>query len=102
MRYRRMALLVAVYMTLDLTNPFVGSAFNFNVEESMDGVPRQHERLLPQTVAVALPARARDDGAPVRSTLAPRSGSRALDGWLVHLRQAHVPRSDSPPPTEDH
>jgi hypothetical protein len=102
MRYRRMALLVAVYVTLDLTNPFVGSAFNFNTEESMDGVPRQPERLLPQTVAVALPARARDDGAPVRSTLAPRSGSRALDGWLIHLRQAHAPRSDSPPPTEDH
>jgi len=54
MRYRRLTLLIALYVTLDLTNPFVGCVFNFNTEESMDGVSQQHERLLRQTVGLGV------------------------------------------------
>ena len=100
---RRFALLVALYLTLDLTNPFLGSAFNFNVEESLEGVSRQHERLLHATSAIpgpaALPA---VTGDAARSRLAREPRARALAEWFVEPRPAHVHTSDPPPPTEDH
>ena len=103
MRYRRLTLLIALYVTLDLTNPFVGCVFNFNTEESMDGVSQQHERLLRQTAAVVLPTPSGGEGAgPTRPTLSQPLRSRALGEWLVQLRQAHAPHSDPPSPTEDH
>jgi hypothetical protein len=103
MRYRRLTLLIALYVTLDLTNPFVGCVFNFNTEESMDGVSRQHERLLRQTAAVVLPTPSGDEGAgSARSTLSQSLRSRDLRAWLGQLRQAHAPHSDPQSPTEDH
>lgn len=103
MRCRRLALVIAVYVSFDLTNPFVGCAFNFDAEESMDGVSRQHERLLHQ--AAAVPLRLPSDGGAAglaRSTPAQRPLSRALDEWFVQLRQAHALHSDPQSPTEDH
>ena len=102
MRCRRLALLIAFYVTLDLTNPFVGCAFNFNAEESMDGVSRQHERLLHQAAAAALPMPSGGEAARARSAPAQRPLSRALDEWFVQLRQAHAPHSDPQSPAEDH
>jgi hypothetical protein len=103
MRYRRLTLLIALYVTLDLTNPFVGCVFNFNTEESMDGVSRQHERLLRQTAAVVLPTSSGGEGAgPTRPTLSQPIRPRALGEWLVQLRQTHAPQSDPQSPTEDH
>ena len=103
MRYRRLALLIAFYVTLDLTNPFIGSAFTFNVDESMEGASRQHERLLQQGPAVALPVRSgNDSGWLTRPALPPRPRVRALDEWCGQLRQAHAPLSDPQSPTDDH
>jgi len=103
MRYRRIALLIAVYVTLDLTNPFLGCAFNFNADQSMDGVSHQHERLLHHTTAVGLPTTpGGENGGLARSAPARPFLSRALGEWFVHLRQAHAPHSDPPSPTEDH
>jgi hypothetical protein len=103
MRYRQTALLIALYMTVDLTNPFVGSAFNFEADESIDGVARPHERLLHQTAAVAFPMPAGGDNAGLaRPLFARRPGSRALGEWFVQVRQAHAPHSDPQSPTEDH
>ncbi|MGH7384405.1 MAG: hypothetical protein ACREKG_04425, partial [Candidatus Rokuibacteriota bacterium] len=73
MRYRRLALLIAFYVSFDLTNPFVGCAFNFDAEESMDGVSRQHERLRHHAAAVALPMPSGGEAAGLaRSAPAPR------------------------------
>ena len=103
MRYRRLAFLIALYVSLDLTNPFIGCAFNFNAEESMDGVSRQHERLLHQTVAVALPKLSSGGNLGLAPpALAQRPVARALDEWFVQLRQAHAPHPDPQSPTEDH
>ena len=103
MQYRRLALLIACYVSFDLMNPFVGCAFNFNAETSMDGVSRQHERLVPRAGAVALPSSAGGEAAGVaRSTPARRPLSRGLDEWFVQLRQAHTPHADPQSPTEDH
>ncbi|HUM17393.1 MAG TPA: hypothetical protein VL086_16980 [Candidatus Nitrosotalea sp.] len=103
MRYRQTAILIALYVTFDLTNPFVGCAFNFEADESMDGVARQHEPLLYETGAVALPVPAGGDNPGLaRPLLGHRLGSRALAEWFVQLRQAHAPHSDPQSPTEDH
>ena len=103
MRYRRIALLIALYVTVDLTNPFVGSAFTFNAEESIDGLARQHERLLHHTAVVPLPMPAGEDNAGVARPAPIRTfPSRSLGEWFVHLRQAHAPHSDPQSATEDH
>jgi len=103
MRYRRLTLVIALYVTLDLTNPFIGCVFNFNTEESMDGVSRQHERLLRQSAAVVLPTSSSgEEPGPARPTLSHRLRPRALGGWLVQFRQAHAPHPDPQSPTEDH
>lgn len=103
MRYRRIALVIALYVTVDLTNPFVGGAFSFDAEESMDGVARQHERLRHQEAAESLPMSAGEDRAEIaRSVSAPPAPSRLLGEWFVHLRLAHAPQSDPQSPAEDH
>jgi hypothetical protein len=103
MRYRRIALVIALYVTVDLTNPFVGGAFSFNAEESMDGVARQHERLLHQAAAVPLPMPTGEDNPGIaRPAPAQAFLSRSLGEWFVHLRLAHAPHSDPQSPTEDH
>jgi hypothetical protein len=103
MRCRRIALMIALCVTFDLTNPFVGCAFNFNADETMDGVARPHERLLHQAGVVPLPRPLGGDepglARPAPSWAFP---SRALGEWFVQLRQAHAPQSDPQSPTEDH
>jgi hypothetical protein len=102
MRYRRLALLVVLYLSLDLTNPFIGCAFNFNLDQSVEGVSRQHERPLIQADRVGLPTapmRSETTGAR-RATLVERPEVRALAEWFVALRQGHATASDPSP--EDH
>ena len=103
MRYRRIALMVAFYVTVDLTNPFIGCAFNFNAEESIDGVSRSHERLLPQATPGALPTPSGGDNAGIARPAPARPFTpRLLRGWLVQMRQAYAPHPDPQSPSEDH
>jgi hypothetical protein len=103
MHYRRLALVTALYLSLDLTNPFIGCAFNFNAEESMEGVSRQHERLLHQESGVEVPVRPGGEiGTFARIALVRRPWVRPLAEWFVDLRQAHAATSDPQSPTEDH
>ena len=103
MRYRRIAFMVALYVTVDLTNPFIGCAFNFNPEESIDGLSRSHERLLPQETPAVLPTPSGRDHARI-ARLAPTwpFTARLRGGWLAQMRQAHAPNSDPQSSTEDH
>ena len=95
--------MIALCVTFDLTNPFVGSAFNFNADETMDGVARQHDRLLHQAGTVPRPRLSGGDEAGLaRSAPAWAFPSRALGEWFVQLRLAHAPQSDPQSPTEDH
>lgn len=103
MRYRRLALLTALYLSLDLTNPFIGSAFNFNAEESMEGVSRPHERLLHHVGSAEVPVRPRVEIVTLAQALVGRRPEvRPLAEWFVDLRQAHGPTCDPQSPTEDH
>jgi hypothetical protein len=103
MRFRRLALLVALYVSLDLTNPFVGGAFSFELDESLDAVSRPHERLHPEagTLAVPEPPRLRR-GERVRPAPVGNLPTRRLDEWLGQLRPAQASLSDPQSATEDH
>ena len=95
--------MIALYVTFDLTNPFVGCAFNFNADETMDGVSRQHEPLLHPAGMVPLPMPpGRDEAGLARPAPARAFPPRALGEWFVQLRQAHAPQSDPQSPPEDH
>jgi hypothetical protein len=103
MRYRPLPLLIALYLSLDLTNPFVGCAFNFSIEESMEGVSHQHERRLRQTGSVEGPVRPRGEIAPLAQAQVGRlPRARPLAEWFVDLRQSHGHASDPQSSTEDH
>jgi len=103
MRIRRLALLVALYVSLDLTNPFIGGAFSFEVGDSLDAVSCPHERLRPEAGTLAVPEPPRPErGERVRPALVGRLSTRRLDEWLGQLRQAQASLSDPQSPTEDH
>jgi hypothetical protein len=103
MRYRQLVLMLGLYLSLDLTNPFVGRAFTFDVGDSVDGVASQHQRLPGQASVAALPVpSARTIAATARTAPARRTPVRPLDDWFVQLRQAHASLSDPQSTTEDH
>jgi hypothetical protein len=105
MTRRRLMLAFLVYVTIDLSNPFVPGAFNFDPDECVDGIHRgssSHQRtdapaLLPARVPVVrleLPP-----SSPVRP---PAGGSYAILEWLVDSREETRASGDPPPPGEDH
>lgn len=103
MGYRQLVLMVGLYLCLDLTNPFVGCAFAFDVDDSVDGVACQHQRLPVQTGIAALPVPSVGAATgTVRTAPAQSTQGRPLDDWFVQLRQAHAPLSDPQSATEDH
>ena len=103
MPLRRFALLVGLYLSLDLTNPFLGCAFNFNLAESVEAVSHQHGRLVLQSDHGTTPAPVETEtGGSVRTAPGRRPEARALDEWLVALLQGHAGASDPPSSLEDH
>jgi hypothetical protein len=101
---RQLILAFLLYLTLDLTNPFVAGAFRFNPDECVDGIHRassSHQR----TDAFPLPSRS----PVVRLVASPPSPERPLAGgrytvleWLVDSREDTRASGDPPPPSEDH
>ena len=96
MQARRLILVIAIYVGLDLANPFMPGAFIFDPEQSVDGV--HGERGRQQFVAQAGPvvSRVQTEGTPVQ-----RQAPMARK-WFAEPRPAHVPVSDPPPLSEDH
>ncbi len=95
--------MVVLAVCLDLTNPFVGAAFTFDTENSVEVVARQQQRppVPAQGAAVPVPpAEAASIGRPCAP--AARAQGRAIDEWFVHLRRAHAPLADPQSATEDH
>jgi hypothetical protein len=103
MKSRRLTLLVALYVTLDLSNPFMPGAFTFDPDESVEGVSVHYERGQRQHGTVPAPLPVRGEAGETRSVaVVRRSEVRALAEWFVDLRQAHAPASDPRSLTEDH
>ena len=104
MTRRRMMLAFLMYITLDLSSPFVPGAFNFDPDECVEGIHR-----------ASSPEERADASAPPTRTLmvalvpSPRSAARpvargrhAVLEWLVDSREDARASGDSPPPSEDH
>jgi hypothetical protein len=96
MRARRLVLVIAIYVGLDLANPFMPGAFIFDPEQSVEGV--HGERGRQQLVALATPAvpRAQTDATP------PRRPATVGRKWFAEPRPVHVRVADPPPLSEDH
>lgn len=100
----RLILAFLMYLTLDLSSPFVPGAFNFDPDECVEGTHRStspHQR----ADASALPART----PVVRLELPPPSPVRPLAGgrhvvleWFVDSREDTRASGDPTPPGEDH
>ena len=96
-------MLITLCLGLDLTNPFIGHVFRFNVEESVEGISPRHERFLHQTDRVATPVPRRvQSGEDIRPVPSRRPEPQRLAEWFVEMRQVHAPASDPQSPTEDH
>jgi hypothetical protein len=104
---RRLTFLILCYVSLDLASPFVPGAFNFNADESIDGVQRDREtpvrRLVP---APKPPSPTAPDLNLVRHTAGalagPQRAPRTVYEWRVDVRHAHVPVPDVSSLSEDH
>lgn len=55
MRMRRLALGILLFVSADFGNPFVGAAFTFDVNTSLEMVQHQRERASERGILVALP-----------------------------------------------
>src|SRR5206468_2407251 len=104
MTRRRLMLAFLLYLTLDLTNPFVAGAFNFNPDECVEGIHRASS-FAERTDASAPPARmpvvrlASSPPSPVRP---PAGGRYTILEWLVAARDDTRASGDPPPLSEDH
>jgi hypothetical protein len=100
---RRLFLVFLLYLTVDLTNPFVAGAFSFDPDECVEALTYRASSSVDRADASGLPARvpvvrlARPSPSPVR----PRAGGRyAILEWLIDWRaETHV--SGDPPPIGD-
>jgi hypothetical protein len=95
-----LVLLVALYVSMDLSNPWMPGAFVFNPDGSIDGVySRRDAGVVPDTVVPDVAPRIDP------AQLTPVAGVppiRPLTEWVIKLRRAHFPSHDLAPPAEDH
>jgi hypothetical protein len=96
---RPLILVIAIYVGLDLSNPFMPGAFIFDPEQSVEGV--HGERGRPHIVALAGSAAPRISTDPARPAPA-RPSAPATKRWFAEPPPTHVPASDPPPLSEDH
>lgn len=103
MTLSRLALLVALYLSLDVSNPMFPGALTFGLEDSVE--VRQADRLRGHDDGIPLPlARASERLALPERAVAP---SRAPAPLISRSRRAHAPRAHLPlrapgPSPEDH
>lgn len=101
MRLRGLILLVAIYVTLDLANPFMPGAFEFDADRSVEATRRQPadpgmRPALPETEAPATSTSPRQVR-PERPV-----GPPPAVAWLSDLRARHGGPADPPSPSDDH
>lgn len=103
MKRRHMMMAFLVYVTLDLSSPFVPGSFNFDPDECVEGCQRASS---PHELAVsAVPSRSPVARlvVPVPSSVRPLAGSRhTVLERLVDSRVDTRGSGDPPPPSEDH
>ena len=107
MTARSLTLLFLLYVSLDLSNPFMPGAFNFDPDESVDGVARHRENVTQRLVNVSTPVVPTPRPAdvfrlPSTAVARPERAPCAVNDWLVDVRRAHAPVPEVSALTEDH
>jgi hypothetical protein len=104
MNRRRLILAFLVYVTLDLSNPFVPGAFNFNPDECVEAIQRvssSHQRIDASALPARVPVMRLE--LPASSPARPPVGGRyVILEWLVDSREDARASGDPRPPGEAH
>ena len=106
MSSRGWTLVLLVYVSLDLSSPFIPGAFNFDPDDCVDGLHRQANGPIRVDEAPA-GAQARVPVAleigPGRAVVErPHAPRLVRSDWLIDLRRAHPPSREVASPSEDH
>ena len=102
--YRRFAVLILVYIALDLSLPAMPGAFVFDADESVESVQRNRLQDASAAVSELAIAQNRRDAATVRDTAPLKSllETRRLAPMPTHPRLLRLTTTrDLPPPSED-
>ena len=102
MTRRRITLAFILYVTLDLSSPFVPGSFNFEPDECVEGI---HRVSAPEVAATTAPARLpiERSAPPLPTPVQPVTGGcYCVLEWLIAAHADARSTSDPPPPGEDH
>lgn len=99
MTIRKLAWLIAVYVTLDFANPLMPGAVTFDADASIEGVTVDHSHGLSREAVLS--SVFVDVGQRERPRVR-RSQATTRSRRFVEVRRTPAPSSDPPSPTEDH
>jgi hypothetical protein len=104
MTRRRLLLGLLLYLTLDLTNPFIAGAFTFDPDECVDGLHHRASWTTEPADASAVPARnpAVRLALPAPSVRPLAGGRHTILEWLVASGEDTRAAGDSPALSDDH
>ncbi len=102
MKAKRLTLLVLLYVTVDLSSPFIPGAFSFNPDESVDGIDVRDERTPRVSVTSAHSLAVRPVAHKALPAVVQRARVIRVLERFVDMRQTHGASADPQPPTEDH
>jgi hypothetical protein len=101
-----LTLILAAYICLDFSNPFVAGAFEFDADQSVDGIVMKASRVHRDGLPVMVPVPVPDAVCGIEGLLAfrPQRQPRNLPSteWVVVLREAHSGSSDRSSLAEAH
>lgn len=99
-----LALVFAAYVCLDFSSPFVPGAFEFDADQSVDGVVIKTSGVHRDGLPVMVPVPDAVSGVEISLTLRPPPQPRSVPSteWVVVLREAHSCSSDRSSLVEAH
>ena len=102
-RLERLSVLLTLVVSLDFGSPFVGGAFRFEADESLEGLTSAARSARPSRLALPAPVSpAQNLSQPRPASPMPGPKGKAHEKWVADLRKAHAPGSHPPPSTEEH
>jgi hypothetical protein len=103
MKMRRLALGVLLYVSADFGNPFVGAAFTFDANTSLEMHQHQRERASERDLLVALPSTVPAQAIRLRLAAISRTDRHRTPAYRgPALPRAQTLSDDPPALSEDH
>ena len=91
-----------IYVALDLSNPFVAGAFNFNPDECVEATQREQRADAVTDWATRIAQHVHQQQAEARRIVARAPAPAPRSDWRSPAPVAHVVSASPPSPTEDH